>query len=152
MTPPPPDPSEILISSIKDFLHAIKKYHLTGELLPPSLVQDLQDLAPLHSNPQPAAVSPVLAPEPVQKQRVPPIFKENVQEQRVVPPSDTVKEQRVVPPIDQAVQEIRVVLPTLASANPAHTAPVAPIPIVALTSPPYSPPPGLPPLPNTSSP
>ena len=141
VTPPPPDPTEILIASIKDFLHAIKKYNLTGELLPPSLVQDLQDLASLHSNPQPAPVSPVLAPEPVQEQRVPPIFEENVQEQRVVPPFDTVKEQRVVPPLDQAVQEIRVVLPTLVSATPANTAPLAPIPIVALTSPPYPPPP-----------
>ena len=45
VTPPLLDPREILIAAIKDFLHAIKKYDLTGELLPPSLVQDLQDLA-----------------------------------------------------------------------------------------------------------
>ena len=45
VTPPLLDPRDILIAAIKDFLHAIKKYGLTGELLPPSLVQDLQDLA-----------------------------------------------------------------------------------------------------------
>jgi hypothetical protein len=49
ITPPPVDMSELLVAAIKDFLHAIKKYHLTGVLLPPTLVQDLQDLASLHT-------------------------------------------------------------------------------------------------------
>ena len=41
---------------------------------------------------------------------------------------------------------------TLAIANPILTAPSAPLPIVALTSPQYPPPPGLPPLPDTDQP
>ena len=51
-----------------------------------------------------------------------------------------------------AIQEPRVVFPTLATANPVHTAPLAPLTIVAVTAPPYPLPPGLPPLPNTDKP
>ena len=43
--PQPPDTHELLIAAIKEFLTAIQKYNLAGELLPPTLVQDLQDLA-----------------------------------------------------------------------------------------------------------
>ena len=43
-------------------------------------------------------------------------------------------------------------LPTLASANPLHTTPSAPTPIVALFPTPYPPRPGLPPLPDTNRP
>ena len=53
---------------------------------------------------------------------------------------------------DQTVPEPRVVLPTLAIANPVHTAPLSPLSIVALTSLPCPPSPGLPPLPNTDQP
>ena len=42
-----------------------------------------------------------------------------------------------------------MVIPTLAIANPILTAPSAPLPIVALTSTLYPPPPGLPLLPDT---
>ena len=85
VTPPPPDSQEILIAAIKDLLHAIKKYNLTGELLQPTLVQDLQDLASLHVS-QSLASAPVLALDPVQEQRVPPPVAEPAQEERVVPP------------------------------------------------------------------
>ena len=44
ITPPQPDTNEILIATIKDLLHAIKKYHLTGEIISPTLAQELQDL------------------------------------------------------------------------------------------------------------
>ena len=44
ITPPLPDTNEILIATIKDLLHAIKKYHLTGEIISPTLAQELQDL------------------------------------------------------------------------------------------------------------
>jgi hypothetical protein len=53
ITPPLPDTNEILIAAIKDLLHAIKKYHLTGEIIPPTLAQELQDLASLHNAPPP---------------------------------------------------------------------------------------------------
>jgi hypothetical protein len=36
ITSPLPDTNEILIAAIKDLLHAIKKYHLTGEIIPTS--------------------------------------------------------------------------------------------------------------------
>ncbi len=68
MTPPLLDPREILIAAIKDFLHAIKKYDLTGELLTPSLVQDLKDLALLPVSDPASAPDPVT--DPVQEQRV----------------------------------------------------------------------------------
>ena len=139
VTPPPPDTHELLIAAIKDFLHAIKKYNLTGELLPPTLVQDLQDLASLHVEPPLAPNPPVLALDPVQEQRVLPTAAEPEHDQRVVTP-------------DIIVQEQRVVLPTLAAANPVLTAPLAPIPIIALLPCPYPPPPGLPPLPVTDNP
>ena len=140
VTPPPPDTHELLIAAIKYFLTAIQKYNLTGELLPPTLVQDLQDLASLHNAPPPLLAAQVPVPAPaVQEQRVPPIVAEPVQEQRVVLPLDI-------------VQEPRVALPTLAAANPVLTAPLAPTSIVALLPCPYPPPPGLPPLPATDNP
>ena len=49
ITPPLPDTKEILIAAIKDLLHAIKKHHLTGEIIPPTLTQELQDFANLHN-------------------------------------------------------------------------------------------------------
>ena len=53
ITPPLPNTNEILIAAIKDLLHAIKKYHLTGEIIPSSLAQELQDLASMHNAPPP---------------------------------------------------------------------------------------------------
>ena len=127
VTPPPPDTKEMLIGAIKDFLHAIKKFHLTGTFLAPTIVQDLEDLAALHNiaspPPSPAPV-PVIGTEP----RVPLVD------------------------IPTPVQEPRVVLPSLVTVNPVHTAPADPLPIVALHPCPYPPPPGLPPLPVTDHP
>ena len=142
VTPPLLDPREILIAAIKDFLHAIKKYDLTGELLPPTLVQDLQDLA-LNPVPDPAPASDS-ATDPVQEQRVLPLHTKDLQEPRVSSPA-LLQEQRVVTP--GIVQEQRMLLPTLAAANPALTIPAAPIQILC----PYPPPPGLPPLPDTDT-
>jgi hypothetical protein len=139
VTPPPPDNHEVLIAAIKDFLHAIKRYSLTGEILPPTLVQDLQDLAALHPAPSPSPVPPELPLDPMREQRVPRMPTQPVQEQRVLPPDDIVQEQRVV-------------LPTLAAATPQLTVPLAPTPIIALLPGPYPPPPGLPPLPLTDNP
>jgi len=51
-----------------------------------------------------------------------------------------------------SVQEPRVVLPTLVTTNPVHTAPADPLPIISLHPCPYPPPPGLPPLPVTDHP
>jgi hypothetical protein len=61
VTPPLPDTKEILIAAIKDFLHAIKKYTLTGVLIPPTLAQDLLDLVSLHA-PEPPLVLPLPVP------------------------------------------------------------------------------------------
>ena len=128
VTPPPPDTKEMLVAAIKDFLHAIKKFTLTGEFLAPTLLQDLEDLATLHNialpPASPAALVPAIGTEPR------------------------------VPLMDSTapVQEPRVVLPTLATVNPVHTAPADPLPIVALHPCPYPPPPGLPPLPATDHP
>ena len=72
-------------------------------------------------------------------------------EPRVVQPvvsQQSVQEIRVVE-TPHTIKEPRVVFPTLAIANPVHTAPLVPLTIVALTSTPYPPPPDLPPLPNT---
>ena len=102
VTPPLPDTNEILIAAIKDFLHAIKKYNLTGEIISPTLAQELQDLATLHNAPP---IDLLSAPE-------------------------TGTEKRVVLPEDNFVQEERVVLPTLALPNTVHTAPVAPQPVL----------------------
>eukprot|EP01036_Dinobryon_divergens_P061842 gene61842-biopygen29750 len=142
VTPPPPDTSELLIAAIKDFLHAIKKYHLTGALLPPTLVQDLQDLASLHA--LPSVPAPLMLDPPV-----PPPHVEPVQEQRVVLPA-IVQEQRVVFP--DIAEEQRVALPNLPPAHPGLTVPLAPTPIVALLPIQYPPPPGLPALPATDRP
>ena len=85
VTPPLLDPREILIAAIKDFLHAIKKYDLTDELLPPTLVQDLQDLA---LNPVPdLAPAPDSVTDPVQEQRVLPLHTKDLQEPRVSSPA-----------------------------------------------------------------
>ncbi len=120
-------------------LHAIKKYTLTGVLIPPTLlVQELLDLVSLHA-PAPPLVLPLAVVAPP-----------DVQEQRVVLPAPLVEEQRVG--LHEIVQEQRVVLPTLAAANPVPTAPLAPLPIVALLTHPYPPLPGLPPLPLTDNP
>jgi hypothetical protein len=114
----------MLISAIKDFLKAITKYNLIGEFLSPTLVQDLQDLASLHNT----AIAPAIP--------------------STVPLIGT--ETRVRSHDEASVQEQRVVkLPTLTAANPAHTTPLSPTPIVALLPTPYPPPPGLPPLPDT---
>ena len=115
VTPPLPDTNELLIAAIKDFLHAIKKYNLTGEIISPTLAQELQDLATLHNAPP---IDLLSAPE-------------------------TGTEKRVVLPEDNFVQEERVVLPTLALPNTVHTVPVAPQPILPPLPTTYPPPPGL---------
>ena len=102
ITPPLPDTNEILIAAIKDLLHAIKKYNLTGEIIPPTLAQELQDLASLHNDPPPDLLS--------------------------TPKIGT--EKRVVLPQENIVQEERVALPVLALPNPVHTVPAAPQPIL----------------------
>ena len=56
----------------------------------------------------------------------------------------------VVP--DHSVEELRVVLPTLALANPVNTAPTVPLPSDPLLPQTYPPPPGLPLLPDTDQP
>ena len=121
VTPPPPDIKEMLIAAIKDFLCAIKKFDLKGDFPAPMLLQELEDLATLHHT-----APPPVAPAPVH---------------------NIGTETRVLMLDDASVQEPRVVLPALALANPVHTAPANPLPIVALLPPPYPPPPGLPPLP-----
>ena len=124
ITPPLPDTNEILIAAIKDLLHAIKKYNLTGEVIPPTLAQELQDLANLHNAPPTAS-----------------------------PPAPEIgTEKRVVIPEDNIVQEERVALPTLAIPNPVHTVPAAPLPVLPPLPTTYPPPHGLPPLPDTDRP
>ncbi len=127
VTSPQSDEKEMLIAAIKDFLQAITKYNLIGEFPSPTLVQDLQDLASLH-NTAIAPTIPLTAPVIGTETRVGSHGETSVQEKRVV------------------------MLPTLASANPLHTTPSAPTPIVALISTIYPPLPGLPPLPNTDRP
>ncbi len=78
-----------------------------------------------------------------------PVIITPVCEPRVATP-EFVQETRVE--TSQFLQEPRMVLPTLAIANPIVIAPSALLPIVALTSPQYPPPPGLLPLPNTDQP
>jgi hypothetical protein len=80
-------------------------------------------------------------------QNQPAVPNPSVQELTVAETTTPLQESRVAMP-----PEPRVVLPTLAIANPVHTAPLAPLSIVTLTSLPYPPPPGIPPLPNTDQP
>ena len=124
ITPPLPDTNEILIAAIKDLLHAIKKYNLNGEFIPPTLAQELQDFVNLHN------ALPTDTP----------------------PASEIGTEKRVVLPEENIVQEARVVLPTLASPNPVHTIPAAPQPILPPLPTIYPPSPGLAPLPDTNHP
>ena len=86
ITPLLPGTNEILIAAITGLLHAIKKYNLIGEVIPPTLAQELQDLATLHNA------------SPIDLSSAPEIG----------------TEKRVVLPEDNFVQEERVVLPTLA--------------------------------------
>ena len=53
VTPPPPNATEMLIAAIKDFSRALKQFNLTGNFVPPTLVQDLDALASLHAGPPP---------------------------------------------------------------------------------------------------
>ena len=126
VTPPVPDTKEILIAAIIDFLRAIKKYHLTGELFPPTLAQELQDLASLHSA---HPVAATLAPESGIEKRVFLSENDSVQEQRVTLPS--------------------LVTATLTPTNPVASPPPA-LPLSTATT--YPPPPGLPSLPVTDRP
>jgi len=160
VTPPPPNATEMLVAAIKDFSRALKHFNLTGNFIPPTLVQDLEALASLHTSsaepctsPTNVVPSPPLVPAPRPDPRVlqPAVHTPSVQEIRVAEPSNPLPEQRVAT-LAPPVQESRVVLPTLAIANPVLTTPLAPLPIIALTSLPYPPPPGLPPLPNTDQP
>jgi hypothetical protein len=113
------------------------------------LLQDLEALAALHNNSCPQSctfpITDATAPVVVQ----PPVITTLVCEQRVATP-ELVQVTRV--DTSQFLQESRVVLPTLAIANLIVTTPSAPLPIVALTSPQYPPPPGLPLLHNTDQP
>ena len=117
----------MLIAAIKDFLHAIKKSNLTGFFPAPILLQELEDLATLHNIALPSVTPALVSPEIGTEIRVPSL--EN-----------------------SYVQEPRVVLPNLSTANPTHTAPADPLSIAALIPSPYPPPPGLPPLPVTDHP
>ena len=138
----------------------LKHFNLTGNFIPPTLIQDLEALASLHTgfaepctSPTNAATSPPLVPAPRTEPRVvqPAVPNPSVQEIRMAETPTPSQESRVTMP-DQTVPESRVVLPTLAIANPVHTTPLAPLSIVALTSLPYPPPPGLPSLPNIDQP
>jgi hypothetical protein len=172
VTPPPPNATEMLIAAIKDFSCALKQFNLTGNFVPPTLVQDLDALTSLHTGPAPPCTFPMhppctfpmhdvisspLAPVSLPEPRVvqPEVHNPSIPEIRVVDtptafapdprleprvvhpvvPRPSVQELRVVKPL-HAVQEPTVVFPTLATANPVHTAPLAPLTIVALTSPP----------------
>ena len=128
VTPPPPNATEMLIAAIKDFSRAIKQFNLTGNFIPPTLVQDLEALASLHTgsagsclSPTNDVTSPSLVPTSRTETRVAHPAAHN-QEIRVAETPQSLQGPRVATP-DQAVQELRVVLPTLAIANPAHTAP-----------------------------
>ena len=92
--------------------------------IPPTLAQELQDLANLHNAP------PIDSP----------------------PAPEIGTEKRVVLPEDNIVQEEMVELPTLAFPNPVHTVPVAPLLVLPPLPTTYPPPPGLPPLPDTDRP
>ena len=160
VTPPPPNATEMLVAAIKDFSRALKHFNLTGNFIPPTLVQDLEALASLHTGSvepctSPTNVAPSLplvpAPRPEPRVLQPAVHTPSVQEIRVAEPPNPLPEPRVAT-LAPSVQESRVVLPTLAIANPVLSTPLAPLPIIALTSLPYPPPPGLPPLPNTDQP
>ena len=99
ITPPLlPDTNKILIAAVKELLYAIMKYHLIGEIISPTLAQELQDLANLHNAPTTDLSS--------------------------APKVGT--EKRVVLSEANILQEERVVLPVLALPNPVHTVPAAP--------------------------
>ncbi len=138
----------------------LKHFNLTGNFIPLTLIEDLEALASLHTgseepctSPTNAATSPPLVPAPRTEPRVvqPTVPNPSLQEIRMAETPTPSQESKVIMPY-QTVPESRVVLPTMAIANPVHTTPLAPLSIVALTSLPYPRPPGLPSLPNTDQP
>ena len=92
VTLPPPNVTEMLIAALKHFSHAIKQFNLTGNFIPPTLIQDFEALASLHTGsikscpfPPPDATSPplVLALRTEPRLAQPAVHNPSVQEPRV---------------------------------------------------------------------
>jgi hypothetical protein len=121
--PPPPNATELFFAAIKDFSRAIKQFNLTGNFVPPTLVQDLDALASLSAGssklytfPTTNATSSTLAPA------------SRTEPRRVVQPAvhnPSLQEIRVMETPPQVDQEPRVVFSTLAIVTPVYTAPLA---------------------------